>query len=512
MKLLNSQKGQSLVEVLIALAVFIAGVATIGFLVLDSNVASRQGIERTQATLLAKEGLEAARSIRDADFDNLTAGSHGIALSGNKWIFSGTSDTQNQFTRTVTITNINVDTKRVDSAVTWQFTQARQNSVRLTDYLTDWNQTQGQAGNLSVDIGNAVLDGTYKLLQGITIQNTGMGSITIDRMTVWWNNSQLIERIRINNTNVWVWNGAGTPNGRQPSGTELNINNVVLAQGSGVKNINNISFNGSMLGATFIIKFIMSDGSTKYVLAELGAGPPPDTTPPAVITNLVLSGATSNSINLVWTAPGDDGNTGTASSYDVRYSTSAITEANWSSATQAIGEPTPSAAGANESMTVSGLVSDTTYYFAIKTSDEVPNTSAISNVPSLATLGQQQADSLVVDTTGAAIDGSDNKKVIGITIRNNGGTNIIIDKMTVSWTGAPGGTKINGIVINGGSVWSGGSNSGVILNIADFSLISGAGSYPINSLTFSKNMTGTTLSIIFTMIDGSIKTVSSIQP
>lgn len=111
----------------------------------------------------------------------------------------------------------------------------------------------------------------------------------------------------------------------------------------------------------------------------------PDTTAPAAISDLALSGATTDSIDLDWTAPGDDNSTGTATTYDVRYSTSLISEANWSSATQATGEPSPSVAGSAESMTVSGLSSGTTYYFAIKTSDEVPNTSSISNVPNEAT-------------------------------------------------------------------------------------------------------------------------------
>lgn len=111
----------------------------------------------------------------------------------------------------------------------------------------------------------------------------------------------------------------------------------------------------------------------------------PDTTAPAAVSTLALSGATTDSIDLDWTAPGDDNSTGTATSYDVRYSTASINEGNWSSATQATGEPSPSVAGSSESMTVSGLSSGTTYYFAIKTSDEIPNTSSISNVPSLAT-------------------------------------------------------------------------------------------------------------------------------
>ncbi|MBI2041992.1 MAG: hypothetical protein HYT20_03175 [Candidatus Nealsonbacteria bacterium] len=66
-------------------------------------------------------------------------------------------------------------------------------------------------------------------------------------------------------------------------------------------------------------------------------------------------------------------------------STSIITSGNFSSATAATGIPTPSVAGSSESMTVSGLSASTLYYFAMKTSDEAPNTSDISNVISTTT-------------------------------------------------------------------------------------------------------------------------------
>ncbi len=121
---------------------------------------------------------------------------------------------------------------------------------------------------------------------------------------------------------------------------------------------------------------------------------------PAAVSDLVLSGETSNSIDLDWTAPGDDANSGIASSYDLRYSTSNINDGNWSSATQAAGEPTPSVAGSSESMTVGSLSPSTTYYFAIKTSDEVPNISGISNVPTTSTLadaGDVTAPSAIAD-------------------------------------------------------------------------------------------------------------------
>lgn len=111
----------------------------------------------------------------------------------------------------------------------------------------------------------------------------------------------------------------------------------------------------------------------------------PDITAPAAVTDLSLSNPSGSSMTVSWTAPGDDGNAGTAASYDLRYSTSNTINTDWASATAATGEPTPSAAGSAESMTVSGLSASTPYYFALKSSDEVPNESALSNIPSLAT-------------------------------------------------------------------------------------------------------------------------------
>ena len=122
-----------------------------------------------------------------------------------------------------------------------------------------------------------------------------------------------------------------------------------------------------------------SGGDSEIYVRRWGNGAP-DTTPPAAITDLSAStGSTAGTINLSWTAPGDDGNTGTASTCIVRYSTVQITEANWGSSTDVTGEPTPGIAGSAESMTVGGLTPGQMYYFAIKTQDEVPNTSGISN-------------------------------------------------------------------------------------------------------------------------------------
>ncbi len=116
----------------------------------------------------------------------------------------------------------------------------------------------------------------------------------------------------------------------------------------------------------------------------------PEQDPPANIANLSVSNPTQSSLDLSWTAPGDDGSSGTAAEYDIRYSTSTITDANWDAATQVTGEPAPQLAGSAESMTISGLNANTTYYFAIKTADEVPNWSGLSNIASGATSEEPQ--------------------------------------------------------------------------------------------------------------------------
>lgn len=100
--------------------------------------------------------------------------------------------------------------------------------------------------------------------------------------------------------------------------------------------------------------------------------------PGQVSQESVPSSATA--ITVTWTAPGDDGNVGQATSYDLRYSASPITDSNFASATVVSGAPTPSTAGSSETMTVTNLQPSTTYSFALKTTDEAGNVSALSNI------------------------------------------------------------------------------------------------------------------------------------
>ena len=118
---------------------------------------------------------------------------------------------------------------------------------------------------------------------------------------------------------------------------------------------------------------------------------PADTTPPAAVSDLSVDSPRSTSLTLTWTAPGDDGNLGNATEYDVRYSTVGVidTEEEFDAATRVEGEPTPAVAGSSESFVLTRLVPNTSYWFALKTADEVPNWSQLSNSPSGITLPAQ---------------------------------------------------------------------------------------------------------------------------
>jgi hypothetical protein len=129
-----------------------------------------------------------------------------------------------------------------------------------------------------------------------------------------------------------------------------------------------------------------------------------ENTPPATIADLSAGNPTENSIALSWTAPGDDGTTGTASEYDIRYSLNPINGSNWGSAMQVNGEPSPSPAGTSESLTVTNLSPGADYYFAIRTSDEVPNWSDLSNVANQSTVNESSAPADIANLTVETIE------------------------------------------------------------------------------------------------------------
>ncbi len=141
--LTTNSKGFSLVEVMLASAVFALLVTALVGAYLYGEEATALAGHRARAVLLAEEGLEAARNIRDSSYASLTAGTHGMLISSNQWGFSGASDiTDSFFTRQVAVTTIDPDHKAITSTVTWQQTPSRTGSITLTSRMTNWLGTK----------------------------------------------------------------------------------------------------------------------------------------------------------------------------------------------------------------------------------------------------------------------------------------------------------------------------------------------------------------------------------
>jgi fibronectin type III domain protein len=122
-----------------------------------------------------------------------------------------------------------------------------------------------------------------------------------------------------------------------------------------------------------------------------------DITAPAAVTNLNAIQIGDHSLILTWTAPGDDGNGGTPSAYDLRWSLEPITDTNFAAAATLGPAPQPQSSGATQTYVVMGLTPGTRYYYALKARDEANNVAALSNVASPIT---KTTDQLPPSTVG----------------------------------------------------------------------------------------------------------------
>ncbi len=143
-----------------------------------------------------------------------------------------------------------------------------------------------------------------------------------------------------------------------------------------------------------------------------------DSIAPSPVADLAVARADANRLTLRWTATGDDGASGTAARYDVRYDLVPIDESSFDRATPAALPPRPKPAGGAEELVLTGLQFRTTYYVALKVIDEFGNVSGLSNVASGATGGAPDVDVAPTSLSQTLLTGLTADQ--SITIRNVG--------------------------------------------------------------------------------------------
>ena len=135
---ITSNKGFLLIEIILSVSIFaLFMTAFSGALYYGLQSSSLAG-DRSRAILVAEEGQEAVRSIKNINFTNLVDGTYGLVYASSTWNFSGSSDISDGFTRQVTVTSSGSNRKTITVTVTWQQTPVRIGSVTTVARLTNW--------------------------------------------------------------------------------------------------------------------------------------------------------------------------------------------------------------------------------------------------------------------------------------------------------------------------------------------------------------------------------------
>lgn len=261
-----SNRGFSLVEILLASALF--ALVSFGLIstFLYAQNATAYATNRLRAIQYAESGLEAVRDLRNADFDNLVDGTYGITTSSGSWAFSGSSDSFDLMTREITISTISTDIKHISSSVTWGGIYGRTGLVNLGTRLTNWRQLGcvDQSASFVVDYSNyAYANGNTNLVD-ITISNTDQNCpVEITDIVMTWDGASNLEEIEINGGNVWL--------GAVSTGQNADIVDTTIFSTDGDVSSTYI-FGGNVKNKVKTITYYLGDGTTKVIDLNVAPG------------------------------------------------------------------------------------------------------------------------------------------------------------------------------------------------------------------------------------------------
>ena len=169
--------GQSLLEVIVAIAVFGMAAAFIGSIIRDALAVNIDGGEYNKALYRLAEGVEAVRSIRDNAWNELVINQSGLSDAIGEWTFlgEGTTEQFDGFSRVVTLQSVcrdsaraivscpglNTDphTKTVTVTISWQGWTGIAKLLTQTLNLTNW-RSRGWVEDVTADFGDGVFTNT----------------------------------------------------------------------------------------------------------------------------------------------------------------------------------------------------------------------------------------------------------------------------------------------------------------------------------------------------------------
>lgn len=169
-----NNKGQSLLEVILAIALFGFICSALVSMSLGGFSSLRQGGEYVQAEALATQGIEAVRAIRDSAWNKIIYANSAVTSTGNVWQFVGenTSSTVGKFTRIINFASVcrdvsnnitacpgsytDLNSKQATVTVNWLSEHNAVNTIQKVTYLTNWESREWTQTNWSGGDGQAI--------------------------------------------------------------------------------------------------------------------------------------------------------------------------------------------------------------------------------------------------------------------------------------------------------------------------------------------------------------------
>jgi len=182
----DSRRGQALLEVILAIAVFAAIAGVLITMAVGGFRGLEQGGEQTEAEALAQEGIEAVRAVRDKAWNENIALNNQTARpeeSLGQWTLTGYgagAETIGKFSRTLTFNDVCRDgtdviisctpppvppayndphTKEAVVIVSWTNRTGQNNSIQQRAYISNWD-SRDQVEDTSAAFSDGIFSST----------------------------------------------------------------------------------------------------------------------------------------------------------------------------------------------------------------------------------------------------------------------------------------------------------------------------------------------------------------
>ncbi|MEK7504814.1 MAG: prepilin-type N-terminal cleavage/methylation domain-containing protein, partial [Patescibacteria group bacterium] len=157
---MKTNRGQSLLEAILALAIFALIVSALAAMTIGGYQGLSYGTDYLEASALADEALEAARSVRDGAWNEFIISPARVSTTTGQWTLIGApSETIGKFIRTLTFAPVcretisqniascsgnpvDLHSKLASTTVTWQSTSGVTQEVKREAYLTNWDSRE----------------------------------------------------------------------------------------------------------------------------------------------------------------------------------------------------------------------------------------------------------------------------------------------------------------------------------------------------------------------------------